>query len=135
MSVKEKPLIDAVEKLGPLPGFLFSNMVLAGLFSVLMCAVFCGVFMMFQFFGRGVADAGALFEATRWGARLGVGLGMFIHLIIAGRAVMLDDPDEKQVRMRFVYGGALGVLTYFLLDILAFDALRDWVSKAGLLVG
>lgn len=135
MSIKEKPLIDAVDKLGPLPGFLFSSMVAAGFFSLVMCAVFCGVFVMFQAFGRGAAEAGELFDVTRFGARIGVFLGALIHLGIAGTAHRLNDPDEEEVRIRFACGGAIGVAAFILLDAFAFDALRDWVAKAGLLTG
>ena len=44
MSIKEKPLIKAVERLGALPDFLFSHPIFTGFFAMLMCGVFGAVF-------------------------------------------------------------------------------------------
>ena len=55
MSIKEKPLIKAVERLGPLPGFFFAHPTIAGFFAMIMCPFF-GVFVM-MFWGLfGTAD-------------------------------------------------------------------------------
>jgi hypothetical protein len=34
MSIKERPLIKTVERLGPLPGFLFAHPIVAGFFAM-----------------------------------------------------------------------------------------------------
>ena len=64
MTIKEKPLINAVDILGPLPGLIFSNMIFAGFFAMIMSGVFGAVFVLFQVAGRGIVDAGIVFEAV-----------------------------------------------------------------------
>jgi hypothetical protein len=132
MSIKEKPLIDAVSRLGPLPAFLFSNPVFVGFFAMLMCPVFGAVFALFQVAGRGTVNALTLFEAARWGAIIGVIWGALIFIGIAVSA--FHHQDEKRYRLLFVLGGALGVAFLVITDRLALEALRDWFSTAGPLV-
>ena len=132
MSIKEKPLINAVSRLGPLPGFLFAHPVFTGFFAIIMCPVFGAVFMLFQVAGRGEAEALSLFEAARIGA---VGAIIVAAIILAGITVSaFRTPDEKVFRLQFVLGGVLAVAALVLADWLALDALRAYFASAGPLV-
>ncbi len=131
MSIKEKPLIDAVSRLGPLPAFLFSNPIFAGFFAMVMCPVFGAVFTLFQA-SIGTVDALILFEAARWGAIIGAIVGAFVFIIIAVSA--FSHRDETRYRLLFVFGGVLGIVFLVTLDRLTLEALRDWFATAGRLV-
>jgi hypothetical protein len=132
MNIKEKPLIDAVDRLGPLPNFLFSNPVVGGFFSMIMCAVFGGVIMLFQSAGRGEVNVAILFEWVRGGAIAGIVVGAVIHVGIAVSA--LFQKEEAQVRLSFVFGGWLGVGFLAMLDWIASDSLREWLETLGPIV-
>jgi len=132
MSIKEKPLINAVSKLGPLPSFLFSNMVFVGFFAMIMCAVFFAVFIWFQAAGRGTVDSLYLYELARWGAMGGLIFGSIIYVGIAISA--FRTPEEKNVRLLFVFGGVLAIVFLTVVDFLVLDALRDWFTAAGSIV-
>ena len=132
MTIKEKPLINAVSRLGPLPGFLFEHPVFTGFFALIMCPVFGAVFMVFQVAGHGGVEALELFEAARIGAIGGVAVGAVIFVGIAISA--FRTPDEKIFRLQFFLGGVLGVITLAVTDWLALDALRAYFADAGPLV-
>jgi len=132
MSIKEKPLIDAFSQSGPLPAFLFSNPVFIGFFAMFMCPVFGAVFALFQVAGRGEVEALVLFEAARWGAIIAVILAAVIFLSIAVNA--FSHQDEAKYRLRFVFGGVLGLAFLVIVDWLALEALREWFATAGPLV-
>ncbi len=132
MSIKERPLINAVSKLGPLPSFLFSNMVFAGFFAMIMCAVFFAVFIWFQAAGRGAVDSQELFELARWGAIGGLAFGALIYMGIAISA--FKTPEEKEVRLRFVLGGFFAIVFLAVIDFFALESLRAWFGNAGSIV-
>jgi len=132
MSIKEKPLIVAVEKLGPLPGFLFENMVFAGIFSVVMCVVFGGVFVVFQVAGRGAVEALSLYHAFRIGGYFGLLVGVAVHLIIFVGSFFVQ--EEGIVRRRFFYGGLFGAVLLMAFDFTTKAPLSDWFAQAGPLV-
>jgi hypothetical protein len=131
MSYKEKPLIDAVSRLGPLPAFLFANPVFAGFFAMLMCPVFGAVFALFQA-SVGTVNALILFEASRLGAIVGAIIGAFVFSIIAVSA--FSHRDEMKYRLLFVSGGVLGIIFLVILDRLTLEVLRAWFATAGPLV-
>ena len=132
MSIKEKPLIDAVSRLGALPGFLFAHPIAAGFFAVVMCPVFGAVFMLFQIAGRGAVEALELFEAARIGAIGGLILAAVIFMGIAVSAYF--EREEAKFRLLFVAGGVLAIVLLTAADRLAVDALRVWFTTAGPLV-
>ena len=132
MSIKEKPLINAVSKLGPLPAFLFSNMIFIGFFAMIMCAVFFAVFIWFQAAGRGTVDSFYLYELSRIGAYIGLAFGALIYIGIFISA--FRTPDEKEVRLKFVIGGFLAIVFLVVVDFLSYDALRAWFTAAGPIV-
>jgi len=127
MPYKEKPLIVAASRMGPLPAFLFANPVFAGFFAMLMCPVFGAVFALFQASVLTV-DALILFEA----ARLGAIIGAFVFIIIAVSA--FSHRDEMKYRLLFVFGGVLGLVFLVILDRLTLEALRAWFATAGRLM-
>lgn len=103
MSIKEKPLIDAVDNLGPLPGFLFSSPFLAGAFTILMCAVFGAVFLFFQVFGRGVTEPEIVVASIIGGALIGTAAGIIILMLVFLRAIIKkEEPRHAAV---FCAGG------------------------------
>lgn len=128
MSIKEKPLINAVSRLGPLPGFLFSHPIFTGFFAMFMCPVFGAVFMLFQVAGRGTVEALALFEAVRVGAIVMMGFAVLIYAGIAISA--FRHPDEMRFRLLFVLGGALCVLLLVALDFFTLGAMREYFTYA-----
>ncbi|MFC2950371.1 hypothetical protein ACFOOP_00425 [Marinicaulis aureus] len=132
MSIKEKPLIKAVEKLGPLPGFLFENMVFAGIFSIVMCVVFGGVFVVFQVAGRGAVEALFLYDAFRIGGYFGLVVGVIVHLLIFVSS--FSEPEEGKIRRRFFYGGLFCAVSLLIFDYTTKAPLSAWFEQAGPLV-
>lgn len=133
MSLKEQPLFNAVSRLGPLPNFLFSNMIFVGFFAMVMCAVFGGVFVAFQAAGHGAADFPVLFEAARWGGIIGVIIGAVTFISIGVSAFYT--PEEAKVRLLFVFGGVLAIATLVISDHLALEPLRGWLATLGPVAG
>ncbi len=133
MSIKEKPLIDAVEKLGPLPGFLFASMFAAGFFAIVMVAVFGVVFMLFQVGGRGFVDPLLLYETARVGAYFAVAFGAAILIGISINASHLakEEPEDARGRHMFVHGGFAAAAFMIAADLLALEWLRAYFAEAG----
>jgi hypothetical protein len=129
MPIKERPLIKAVERLGPLPGFLFSNMIFAGFFTMFMSAVFGAVFMTFwSLFGK----SQEVYEAARFGA---IGAVAFASLIFIGILISaFREPDERNVRLQFFIGGALCLVLLITVDVLTADIIREYLFEGGLLI-
>ncbi len=132
MSIKERPLLKAVDRLGPLPGFLFENMFWTGFFALIMCPVFGAVFVIFWTAGHGGVEAIIIFQAGQLGAIGGLVIGGVTLLLIAGSAVM--EPEERKGRMRFVYGGCTAILLFLVLDILSYPYLARYFEQAGPIV-
>ncbi len=132
LPIKEKPLIDAVSRLGPLPAFLFSHPIFTGFFAIVMCPVFGAAFMVFQAAGYGSVEALELFEAARIGAIIALILAAIILIGIAVSA--FKEPEETTVRLQFVFGGFLAIAMLVTLDRLFLDALRSFFAEAGPLV-
>ena len=129
MTIKEKPLIDAASRMGPLPGFLFSNPFLAGFFSAVMCAV-CGACAVLMFAsGWGADDGVEVFEPMRWGAIVGLLLNIIVLIGIAFSAG--SDPEETRARLLFVLGGVTGVASLVIADRLALEHVRIWLIENG----
>ncbi|MEO1136716.1 MAG: hypothetical protein AAFW68_08910 [Pseudomonadota bacterium] len=126
MSIKEKPLIKAVEQLGPLPGFLFAHPVLAGFISMLMCPVFGVVVMMFWgMFGK----APEAYEAARLGAIILTAFAVMIFIGIFFNA--FRDREETAARLQFVFGGAMALGVIIAFDGLTVDAFRSYFEGGG----
>lgn len=129
MSIKEKPLLKAAEKLGPLPGFLFANMVFAGFVAMLMSGVFGAVFVLFQAFGRGTVHARVLFDYVYGGFLVTLVLTSVIFIGIAVSAFFVE--DEKALRLQFVAGGVLALVAVALFHWLALPHLLPWIDTIG----
>ncbi len=124
MSIKEKPLIDAVDKLGPLPAWLFSHPALAGFFAIMMCPVFGAVFVFFWAL-IGNPDPVTLFNAMRAGGIATTFLGFFVLALITISG--FREPDERANRLLFAFGGT-GALTFLVvIDWLFKDDVRAWM--------
>lgn len=126
MSVKERPLIKAVERLGPLPGFLFAHPIVAGFFAMFMCPIFGAVFVLFWSL---TGTAPQVFEAMRIGAYVATAFSSLIFIGIFISA--FREPDEKTYRLLFVLGGALCVAFLVLLDVMSVDYVRAYVEGKG----
>ena len=132
MSIKERPLIKAVERLGPLPGWLFSNPIFAGFFAMMMVPVFGAVF--FSFWATlGTVEARALFEAARLGAIAATILGTVILLGMIISA--FGEPEERTNRLQFVLGGVMALGFLVMMDFLFLDELRLWFDEQGPIAG
>lgn len=125
MSVKEKPLLDAAEKLGPLPGWLFANAFAAGLVALLMVPVFGAVFAIF-WSTLSAPDAAEMFEAAMFGA---VGAVAFATLIVLGVAFSaFVTPDERAPRLLFTAGAFVSIALFFTLTVLFYEDARLWLE-------
>ena len=129
MSIKERPLIKSVERLSPLPGFLFANMVVAGFFAMLMCPVFGAVFAMFWGSVGSGSDTLGLFYFVHSGAIAGLIAGALVFVGIAVSA--FREPEERAPRMQFFYGGVITAGLLFVVDMLAFDLMVEYFRDAG----
>ncbi len=124
MSIKEKPLIDAVEKLGPLPGWLFSHPALAGFFAIVMCPIFGAVFVFFWAL-IGNPDPVTLFNAMRTGGIVTTFLGAFVIVLITISG--FREPDETANRLLFAAGGASALALLIAVDWFFKDDVRAWL--------
>ena len=122
MAYREKPMIDAVSKVDPLPSFLFSNPFVAGFFAICMCAVFGAILALFYFFGGGDAAIGT-FEVARGGAIFGLAIGAIS--LVATIVSALINPDERATQLLFVFGGVTAIAVFVSADILFLDAIRE----------
>ncbi|WP_375206111.1 hypothetical protein [Hyphococcus sp.] len=135
MSLKERPLINAVERLGALPGFFFANMYVAGFFAIIMCPFFAAFFTMFWAATYGGNDTLAIFQTVHAGAWVGLGLGALFLLFAAGAQVFGDreddDPEEKADHVKFLLGGVAGFVFFVVADMAAYDAMARYFAEAG----
>ena len=129
MSIKERPLIKAVEGADPLPGFFFSHPIVSGFFSMLMCALFgAGGMLFWSLYGRALE----LYESVRMGAVVATAFASVIFLGIFVSA--FREPEERGVRLQFVLGGALALACLVALDQFGDDRLRAFFENRGLLI-
>lgn len=129
MSVKEKPFFDATKETKPLPGFFFSNPVVTGFLTILMCVVFGAVAMFFfgSFYGTGLARE--MFELMRGGA---IATVLFGGLVMAGLALsLIAEPVEAPNRLQFVFGGALAIALLAVIDHFTVGPMRAWLDPMG----
>lgn len=126
MSIKEKPLIDAVEKLGPLPGWLFSHPFLAGFFAILMVPIFGAVFA--AFWGTlGAPSAIELFDAAVFGA---IAAMIFAGVILLGILIsVVLIPDERRPRLIFALGGFVAMTIFFAITLMFYDDVSRWLIE------
>ncbi|PQA86832.1 hypothetical protein [Hyphococcus luteus] len=120
-----KPVVDAVAKLGGLPGFLFSNPIIAGFFCMIMLPVFGAVAALFFSFVEPGVGGVELFEGARAGAMVAVMLGAVIYSAIFISTLFL--PEERTARLQFALGGAIGLGVLVGLDVVVADAARAWL--------
>lgn len=114
------PLNKAMGKPESLPGFLFSNPVVAGFFAMIILPVF-GVAAAI-FFAQLNTGTGS-FDAARAGAIVAVLLGALIYGAITVSAVFLS--EERAARLLFVLGGMIGIGVLIAFDVYVADYLRD----------
>jgi len=119
MSIKERPLIKAVERLGPLPGFLFAHPIVAGFFAMVM--MFWGAF----------GTTSEVYQAMRLGALVLTAFGAMVFLSIFCSA--LFTPDEFAYRIQFVLGGVSGLAFIIAFDWLTADYLREYFGGSFLI--
>ncbi len=128
MTIKEKPLINAVSRLGALPGFLFANPMIAGFFAIVMTPVFGAVFTLFWGL-LGTPEALKLFDIALFGA---AGALVFSAIILIGITISAyRDLDEKEVRLKFVTGGVLAIVMLIILALFFLQDARTWFATQG----
>jgi hypothetical protein len=132
VTIKERPLIDAVSNPDPLPGLLTANAVVAGVFCTLTCAAFGAIIAVFQVAGRGEAVTLEVFNGARIGAMLALGVETAILGAIGLRTLITK--EEADTRGRFIAGAALGAIALAATDFLALDATRAWLADVGPIV-
>jgi hypothetical protein len=113
-------MLDAAAGRDWLPGFLFSNPIVAGFFAIFMCAVF-GAVVFFFMIGGGGGDALHLFEIVRWGVIAGLGIGAVALFVIA---VTASASEDRAYHLQFVFGGVLAIVGFVTFDVLMIDRLR-----------
>jgi hypothetical protein len=116
-----KPAVDAVGRLGALPGFLFAHPIVAGFFAMLMLPVF-GVAASAFFASLGPAGFVDLIEIVRIGARLATAFGVIIFAAIFLSAFFMR--EERAVRLQFFLGGMLGLCVLVASDLYIVDEIR-----------
>ena len=133
MATKEQPLINAVSRLGALPGFLFANAFVAGVTAMAMMPVFGAIVMFFQAFGRGVVDAVELFDIVRQGAVFGAAAGALISLVALAAGV--HEGEDGASKRQYGYGGLLVIIVLTVADAFAREPIRAWLDGVGPIQG
>lgn len=131
MPPKEKPLLDAVRRVDPLPKVVFANPVVTGFICIMMCAVFGAIGAVLVLFGGGerLLD---VFETARGGAIFTVAFAALVLVLLIFRAML--DPEEATPLMLFVLGGVLGIAVLAMADRLAREPVRAWLETAGSII-
>lgn len=129
MSIKERPLIKSVEKLGPLPGFLFANPYIAGFVAVSGCVLFGAVFMLFWGGILGGGNALEIYQSVRGGSMGGLAISGLLLVVTAFSEV--DGPEEKFDRIKFILGGAGAIAAIVVFDMLTVDILTEYLASVG----
>ncbi|MEM9013945.1 MAG: hypothetical protein AAGB02_02450 [Pseudomonadota bacterium] len=129
MPIKEKPLLDAEEKLGPLPGFLFSHPLIAGFFAIMMCPIFGAIFVIFQSSIYGSVSPLQLYNSARIGAILATGFAFLVLLLIAFSA--LRKSEQIGYWLAFVFGGIVAIAALAAADALSRNYLLENLADYG----
>ena len=96
INTKEGPLVAAMSRTGPLPGFLFASPVGSGITCGAMIPVFGAVFGMFVVMSVGVGDGLIVYEAAAGGALLiGGASALFLLLILLASPFSEDGPARR----------------------------------------
>ena len=129
MTIKEKPLINAVSNPDALPGFLFFHPVFTGFFTIVSAAIFGGVATLFWSLNVKALET---FEAVRIGAIVGAAFAgmIFIYIFITA----FKDADERSYRLQFVLGGFIGLVMMGILDWQFTDDIRARIQEDGYLI-
>ncbi|GJL92867.1 hypothetical protein [Hyphococcus sp.] len=129
MPIKETPLLKSVERLGPLPGFLFASPFLAGVVAVVMVPFFFGVFFLFPSMSYGIgAEALVVFDVFHTGAVVGFVFAVVLTIGLAITTLFQKDEDERQYRFQFLQGAVAALLVMLISDILFLETVRAWVA-------
>ncbi len=130
MTIKEKPLINAVDSLGPLP--FVRNPVFTGVFTTFMCIIIIATIVFFQVFGRGFTEAAEIYQEIRISVYFSFFFLAAVFIFMALRAI--GKKDQVLFRLLFVVGGILGMLFYTAIDFVAADLILGWLTEFGPLV-
>ena len=96
IGTKEAPLIAAMSRTGPLPGFLFASPVGSGITCGAMIPIFGAVFGMFFVMSVGVGDTLDVYNASAGGALLiGAGSAALLLVILCGSFFCEDGPARR----------------------------------------
>jgi len=132
MTIRERPLINAVSNLGPLPGYLFAGPFVSGFVAMLMTPVFGAAAAGFIAAGHGEADSLRLFEIARFG---GFVVMVLAALLIFGIGVSgIFNREERPARLGFALGAATGTTLLVVADALTIELARSWLETAGPIV-
>lgn len=121
MSVKEKPLMNAVSRSGPLP--MPENPFWAGFCAVLAMAFMGGFVTIFASFTYGASRPLPMYEMARAGAAVALILAALLALVTLATAS--QDSDEKAFKRQFCTGVAVAIIILLFVDFLAVDWLRE----------
>ncbi len=116
MSVKEKPFLDSMQDLGPIPRFLVTNSFFAGFFAMIVAALLGALALLFigGFFGPGLELE--TFDTIRGGAIAGVSIGFAALVFLAISAFF--QRSEAAARAYYILGALLGALVLFGADLM-----------------
>ncbi|MEM0929797.1 MAG: hypothetical protein AAGI89_10960 [Pseudomonadota bacterium] len=113
MTIKERPLINAVSKLGPIP--TPSHPILSGIYTTAIAGLFGAVAFFFQAYGRGaVATAADFYSAVMVGSWIGFAVVAvcYVALLLASRQ------EEAETTVPFVVAGLLSIVAFVACEVL-----------------
>lgn len=126
MSVKEKPFLDSMSDLGPVPKFLVASSFIAGFFAMIIGAALGALALLFigGFFGPGIELQ--TFETIRVGAIAGVSIGAAAMVFLAVSAIF--QRAEAAARAYYILGGVAGIAVLFAADLMFTDDIRVFLG-------
>ncbi|WP_370335993.1 hypothetical protein [Parvularcula marina] len=125
MNVKEKPLMDATSRTGPLP--MPSGPILSGFLAVLCMALMGAFVTIFGSFVYGTGNLVDMYMIARGGAFIGLILASIAIIVTLG--TMPPELEEKKIRGGFCLGASIGVVFVLTVDFLTCQFIYDHLAS------
>lgn len=122
LNVKEKPFLDSMENLGPIPRFIVANSFAAGFFAMIIGAALGALALLFigGFFSPGLERQ--TFDVIRVGAIAGVAIGALALFFLGVSA--LFQRAEAGPRASYIAGALLGIAILTTADLVLTEKIR-----------
>lgn len=129
MTMKETPVLKAMNLSGPWPNFFFTNPYMCGAMPILLSGISGAVGTLMVYAGHGGVYAPDLVSTVMAGGFFVMLLAFAVLGVVAGQAAR--DGEEDPFQQRMVLGGLLILITVSIAGAVAWYAMKDWLFTLG----